>query len=53
MILKYWPLDEAATGADDRITSTNGAVDSEGMMCEFRVVLRGSERASEENNLGT
>jgi len=40
MVLKYWPLDEAATGYEARIASTNGAVDSEGMMCEFRVVLR-------------
>jgi hypothetical protein len=31
MVLKYWLLDEAATGPGDQCFSSNGAVDSDGM----------------------
>ena len=38
LVLKYWLLDEAATGREDRCFSSNGAVDSDGM-CHYERVL--------------
>ena len=39
LVLKYWLLDEAATGREDRCFSSNGAVDSDGMCHSERVLF--------------
>ncbi|KAF8847407.1 hypothetical protein BDZ45DRAFT_699232 [Acephala macrosclerotiorum] len=39
MVLKYWLLDEAATGPEDECSSSNGAVDSNGICHSERVLL--------------
>jgi hypothetical protein len=45
MVLKFWPLDEAAIWAGDRVCSTNGAVDSDGAAHSARVFLRSDSRS--------
>ncbi|KAH6672353.1 hypothetical protein B0J14DRAFT_71811 [Halenospora varia] len=40
LVLKFWPLDEAAKWAGDRTSSTNGAVDSNGAFHSARVSFK-------------
>ena len=39
LVLKYWPIDEAAVRIEERTCSTNGAVDSSGIHHSTRVAL--------------
>lgn len=39
LVMKFWPLDDAATGPEERSCSTNGAVDSDGERHSARVSL--------------
>ena len=49
LVLKHWLLDDAAAGRQGRLSSTNGAVDSEGMVHDVKIELETEVKSPEKS----
>ena len=51
LVMKFWPLDDAATGQEERSCSTNGAIDSDGERHSACVSLEESLTGEERRDM--